>query len=146
MQCFVTHNGIPIGSVELDPKAPYAQGRLAPMAALGALRPILDSAIVPPRVGKRLLRLAPGARPDVTNLDGQVAEALKALAALTFELRNAHNALIPADMVRIIDAHDGRGVCVRAYFTREGLHVGAHVRTQPRAGHGHEGLPNACGN
>jgi hypothetical protein len=117
MKYTVVHQGVPIGTADLPEQRRWAGGLLEPLPAFEALRPLLAAA-ANGVAAARLLALPLGEEPDVSELPSAMGDALRSAATLAFELRDAGGLRVPAEVVRLADAGDERGVIVRAYFYR----------------------------
>jgi hypothetical protein len=126
----VVHEGVPVGAVELPEGRRWAGGLLEPLPAFEALRPLFAAA-AGRLAATRLLALAAGEAPEVGDLPPDASEALRRAAALSFELRDAAGLPVAADVVRLADAGDRRGVIARAYFYHAGAPVPATLRPRP---------------
>jgi hypothetical protein len=133
----VEHNGVPIGFVELD-QGELVAGRLVPLPTLDSLRDTL-------RAGSRAL-LALGffgaATPAGQNGAG---DALRAAAALQFDLLDDRGEFVPTTFVNLIEAPDNE-VVVLTRFGHAHAMVGARVRTPRRAVPEDEQPPASEGN
>jgi hypothetical protein len=133
MRYSVMHDGIPVGFVDLE-SGELVAGRLAPLPTIDSLRGTL-------RAGSEAL-LALGFFGAATEA-GQNGSgtALRAAAALRFDLQDERGALVPTTFVNVIDAPDG-GLVVLARFGHDHAAVGAAVHPTPHAGSGHERPPD----
>jgi hypothetical protein len=132
MRYSVMHNGIPVGFVELE-SGELVAGRLAPLPAIDSLRTTL-------RAGSEAL-LAFGFFGAATDAGRNGSgSALRAAAALRFDLYDDRDELVPTTFVNVIDAPDG-GLVVLARFGHAHSAVGALVRPTPQADSGNEQLP-----
>ena len=136
MRYTITHQGVPVGTVDLEPSGDVAAGSVAPLPAYDALRPVARAATV------ALRNLAPiGPRPPDPPLFGQrdpdpaaaaAQEALRRGADLgrSLELRDPTGALVPADFVELTDWPGGHPeVAVLVRF--RGAHPGGPAVRRP---------------
>lgn len=129
MRYSVVHDGIPLGFVELGPGELVA-GALAPLSALEPLRGTI-------RAGSNaLLTLGFFGAATVAGQNG-IGAALRAAAALQFDLVTDQGELAPATFVNLIEAPDG-GVVVLARFGHAHAAVTAPTKPAPRRESAHE--------
>lgn len=134
MLYIVAHAGVPIGTVDLPDGRRWAGGLLVPFPAFAAVRDVVAAASVAGvEAAVDVLMLPDGETLDVSALDRATAAAVQRLTALTFELRDEAGLRVPADVVRLADPGDGRGVRVRAFFARSSSGTLAFLRTPPLA-------------
>lgn len=123
MRFSVTHEGVPVGFVELRPGELVA-GSLAPLPALEPLRDTI-------RAGSNaLVALGFFGAPPRARESGS-GQALRAAAALEFDLLNNRGELTPATFVNVLEVPDG-DVVVIARFAHEHATVAAAVRPSLR--------------
>lgn len=123
MQYSVVHNGIPVGTVDLA-AGDLVAGRLAPAAPLEPLRATI-------RAGSNALLVLGffGAAPTAGQQD--TPAALRAAAALRFDLLNEHGELAPTTFTNLIEAPSG-SVVVLARFGYAHAPISALVPPPPR--------------
>lgn len=132
MRFSVIHNGIPIGGVELA-VGELVAGQLAPLPMIDPLRETL-------RAGSNAL-LSLGFFGAATEAGSNGAGgALRAAAALQFELVDERGEVVPTTFVNVIDAPDG-GLVVLARFGHAHASVGAAVQPKPRSDSAHNDAP-----
>lgn len=123
MRYSVMHEGIPVAGVELAPGELVA-GRLAPLPSLDPLRDTIRGG------SNALLALGFFGAATAAGQNG-VGTALRAAAALQFDLVDERGNLAPASFVNLIEAPDG-GVVVLARFGHAHAPVSARVPPAPR--------------
>lgn len=127
----VTHDGVPVGLVDLDVDDHQGVGSLEPTPAYEALAPALRSvAALGARARTELMTLPLDAEPS--NPEMQLA------ASLTFELWDERGAYVPATVVRLVELTTRPGVTVFVEFGHATLAVPA--RRQNGTGQGGESV------
>ena len=143
MRYTITHQGVPVGVVELVPDAELVAGAVAPLPAYDALRPTTRAASVALRnvvpVGPRPLDPALFGRGEPGAELAAAQEALRRGAELgrALELRDPDGALVPADFVELTDWPGGDPeVAVLVRFRSAHAGVPAVRRSPPGAAGG----------
>jgi hypothetical protein len=128
MRLTVTHEGVPIGVVDLDVDDHQGIGTLEPAPAYEAIAPTLWlAAALGARARTELLTLEPDAPPS--------EPALEKAAALTFELWDERGVYVPTTVVRLVELKTRPGVTAFVEFGR----TMSTVPAQPPLRHGGAG-------
>jgi hypothetical protein len=121
----VTHEGVPIGLVDLEMDDHQGVGTLEPEPAYEALAPALRSvAALGARARTELMTLPLDAKPSKPEM--------QRAAALSFELWDERGAYVPATVVRLVELTTRPGVTVFVEFGRATLSI--PVRRAPENG------------
>ena len=109
MRLTVTHQGVPVGVVDLEVDDHQGIGTLEPEPAYETIAPLLWLAAA----------LGPHARTELLTLGPEVAPsqpALQPAASLTFELWDERGVYVPATVVRLVELKTRPGVTVFVEF------------------------------
>lgn len=119
LQYTITHQGVPIGVIELPPHADRITVAVVPLPAYDTLQPIV--------------RRASDALADVALGRAANATALQAAAALgrVLELRDASGALVPVDFIELTE-WPGGNVQFAAFVALRDSHAIVPAKVQPR--------------
>ena len=118
MRVTVTHEGVPVGLVNLEVDDHQGIGTLEPEPGYEAIAPALWlAAALGPRARTELLTLGPEAPPT--------QPAMQQAASLTFELWDERGVYVPATVVRLVELKTRPGVTVFVEFGRTMANVPA---------------------
>jgi len=132
----VTHEGVPIGKVELEIGARQGIGSLEPSPAYESIAPTLRE--VKSLGGHALVELL------VLPVDEEPSiPALRPAAALRFELWDELGVYVPAAVVRLVDLQSRAGVTVFAEFGESSADVLARYPAWPLRPGSAQPLPDA---
>jgi len=131
----ITHQGVPLGTVELDPAQQRVAAAVATLPAYEAIRPIIQAA-------SAALRAAAvgGGEADTGSRD-----ALQRGAALgkDLELRDSAGELVPTDFIELAE-WPGEDPEVRAWIGFRGVPAAQPARRSPPKREGPESAPPAA--
>ncbi|HEX5409326.1 MAG TPA: hypothetical protein VFW89_06110 [Gemmatimonadaceae bacterium] len=124
----VTHQGVPVGTVDLAIGTHQGVGTLDTLPGYQAVAPTLGAAARLGRVARSALLVMPS---DGSTPFPELAEVQRA-AALTFELWDERGTYVPATMIRMVRLRTRPGITVFVDFGEAGAEV--YARTPKRPG------------
>jgi len=131
----ITHQGVPIGTIELDEAEHRIAAAVAPLPAYESIRPIVRAASI-------ALRAVAVSAEDA---DSRSRDALHRGAALgrDLELQSSKGELVPTDFIELVE-WPGETPEVRAWVGLRGVPAREPARVGPRRGKGPESAPPAA--
>ena len=125
LQCTVIHQGVPIGTVDLEMLGAQGLGTLTPLPAYQSIRwRILFAGALGREARVELL---------TRQADAVPSHPVIAKAALPFELLDWRGATVPANVVRLVELRTRPGVTVLVDFRAEGVGELASIAPPPAA-------------
>ncbi|HEX8715414.1 MAG TPA: hypothetical protein VF722_00450 [Gemmatimonadaceae bacterium] len=133
----VTHQGVPVGTVELEIGTRQGLGTLDPLDGYATVAPTLRAAARFGGVARSALLVMPtdGSAPF------PALPALQRAAALTFELRDERGGYVSATMIRLVELRTRPGVTVFVEFGEAGAEVTARPPERCRRDGAEEPVP-----
>jgi len=131
----ITHQGVPIGNVELDPAQTRSAAAVAPLPAYDAIRPIVLAASL-------ALRAAAVSTGDADVVSRSALDRGAALGK-DLELRDARGELVPTDFIELAE-WPGEDPEVRAWVGIRGVAAGRPAAPAPRTTQGSESASPAA--
>jgi len=129
MRFTITHEGVPIGTVELAPGADRVTGPVDPLPAYGAVRPLVRAA------SEALGALVVGAPAPAPAAGRGAAFARAAALGRALELRDAWGGLVATDFIELLD-RPGAEPPLAAFVGFRMAPAGAPAPAPPRRGGG----------
>lgn len=103
MRFTITHTGVPVGTVELEPQPAVVAGPVEPLGAYAALRPLVSAASA---ALQHLGFPAAAGEPGTPIPPPSVALGRAAALGRELELRDRDGALIPTEFVELVEVAD----------------------------------------